>query len=125
MALKPRRWRHSPFTALIMRSVSVARPPDSCPDIQPTCFFSVWRRRVSFVKVLGGSQSSQRHDCRFLWLLRMGNLIGGHYSYAQITLTFPIGAHLKFPDYIANYIISLLIFGQKKVLTSVFLVKVE
>jgi len=85
-----------------MCSVSVPRPPNPV-RIFAALFGSIFvfffllsagRRRVSFVKVLGGSvRSSRQHDCRFLWLLRMGNLIGGHYSYAQITLTFPLLPH--------------------------------
>jgi len=102
MALKPLLLATQPFYSAHHVLRIGATPPESRADIRRLirldfCVFfllSAGRRRVSFVKVLGGSvRSSRQHDCRFLWLLRMGNLIGGHYSYAQITLTFPLLPH--------------------------------
>lgn len=103
--------------------------PRYAPSPIPTPLPFLLLRHVSFVKVLGGTLrvASRRvalssllgfacmllHDGHFLRLLRMSNLIGGHYSYAACvpqnhsmpTLLSQKHTHLKFADYTANYII--------------------
>lgn len=54
MALKPRRWRHSPFTALIMCHAPASASDSAVrSDFRPLIRRFWGRRRVSFVKVPG------------------------------------------------------------------------
>lgn len=73
-------------------------------------------RRVALSSLLGFA-CMLLHDGHFLRLLRMSNLIGGHYSYAACVPqnhSMPTllshthtntHTHFKFADYTANYII--------------------
>lgn len=117
MALKPGDGKGSgPFCSSPRYAPSPT--PTPLPSSPATsCFIcqSAWRHSSSRVALssLLGFACMLLHDGHFLRLLRMSNLIGGHYSYAACvpqnhsmpTLLSQKHTHLKFADYTANYII--------------------